>query len=146
MPLRNHRVKVRGLPMHALVSRTYKAVDRLPVVLVHGLGMSSRYMAPTAQRLASDFRVFAPDLPGFGDSGKPDHILSVPELADALAEWMSVCGLSPAALVANSFGCQIVTQLALSHPDLVDRLVLQGPTGDPCMRTPSRQLVCLCRD
>src|SRR3546814_16872650 len=98
MPLLNHRVKVRGLPMHALVSRTYKAVDRLPVVLVHGLGMSSRYMAPTAQRLASDFRVFAPDLPGFGDSGKPDHILSVPELAAALAAWQSVCALSPAAV------------------------------------------------
>src|SRR3546814_12639592 len=59
---------------------------------------------------------------------------------------MSVCGLAPAALVANSFGCQIVTQLALDHPDLIDRLVLQGPTGDPCMRTSSRMLVCLCRD
>src|SRR3546814_11433128 len=95
--------------MHALASRADRAFDRLPVVLVHGLGMSSRYMAPPAQRLASDFRVFAPDLPGFGDSGKPAHILSVPELADALAEWMRVCGLSPAALVAHSFGCQIVT-------------------------------------
>ena len=39
---------------------------RPPAVLVHGLGMSGRYLAPTAERLAADFRVYAPDLPGFG--------------------------------------------------------------------------------
>ena len=59
-----------------------------PVVLVHGQVISSRYMVPTAELLAPEFRVFAPDLPGFGLSGKPKRVLTVPELADALTGWM----------------------------------------------------------
>src|SRR4051812_29858976 len=44
---------------------------RPPVVLVHGLVISSRYMVPLARALAPDFPVYAPDLPGFGESGGP---------------------------------------------------------------------------
>jgi pimeloyl-ACP methyl ester carboxylesterase len=41
------------------------------IVLVHGLGLSGRYMLPLAARLAADHQVFLPDLPGFGDSSHP---------------------------------------------------------------------------
>src|SRR5687767_14905256 len=58
--------EVHDLRMHALVSTEPVPRDRLPVVLVHGLGVSSRYMVPIARHLAPDFRVFAPDLQGFG--------------------------------------------------------------------------------
>ncbi len=55
------------------------------VVLVHGLVVSSRYMVPTAERLAPHCRVFAPDLPGFGGSEKPPRVLDVAGLSDALS-------------------------------------------------------------
>lgn len=55
------------------------------VALVHGLGLSGRYMLPTARHLAPHFPVYVPDLPGFGDSSKPAKALDVPALADALA-------------------------------------------------------------
>src|SRR5439155_6602658 len=42
-----------------------------PVVLLHGLGATNASMLPTLWDLARDHRVIAPDLPGFGDSGKP---------------------------------------------------------------------------
>jgi pimeloyl-ACP methyl ester carboxylesterase len=58
------------------------------VVLVHGIGVSSRYMTPIAIELAATCKVYAPDLPGFGLSAKPSRILDVPALADALAAWM----------------------------------------------------------
>jgi len=55
------------------------------VVLVHGLGTSSLYIVPTAVRLAQDFRVYAPDLPGFGHSdgrhGRRQVRRRLPELA-----------------------------------------------------------------
>jgi pimeloyl-ACP methyl ester carboxylesterase len=79
------RTHIGGLTMHARVSVDPVPRDRLPVILVHGLGMSSRYMIPLAKHLAPHIRVYAPDLPGFGLSGKPDHVLTVGELADALA-------------------------------------------------------------
>ena len=100
-------------------------------MLVHGLVIPSRYMVP----LAPDFPVYAPDLPGFGESDKPRRVLAVPELAEALHAWMRAIGLPRAALVANSFGCQIVAELAARHPEAVDRLVLQGPTVDAGARS-----------
>src|SRR4051812_8359907 len=65
-----------------------------PVVLVHGVGVSGRYMLPTARELAPHHPVFVPDLPGFGRSEKPPHIYNVAELADALAGWMQGLGLA----------------------------------------------------
>jgi pimeloyl-ACP methyl ester carboxylesterase len=54
---------VGGLPMHARVSVEPVPAGSPAIVLVHGLGVASRYMVPTAERLASVYRVYAPDLP-----------------------------------------------------------------------------------
>jgi pimeloyl-ACP methyl ester carboxylesterase len=107
---------------------------RLPIVLVHGLVISSRYMEPLAEALGRHFTVLAPDLPGFGESTKPRHALTLPELADCLYSWLRAKGIDRAFLIGNSFGCQILAELALRHPEVVDRLVLQGPTTDPAAR------------
>jgi len=119
--------EVNGLPVYALVS-VHSPVEAKAVVLVHGLGLSGTYLMPTAKALARDYRVFVPDLPGFGRSGKPDHVADVPELADDLAAWMAVIGLEKAALLGNSFGCQIIVECAVRHPERVERAILQGPT------------------
>jgi 2-hydroxy-6-oxonona-2,4-dienedioate hydrolase len=133
-------ISVDGLPMHARVSAD-PAPDKAPtVVLVHGIGISSRYMVPTAERLAPFFRVYAPDLPGFGRSAKPSHVLNLTELADALDGWMQAVGLERATLLGNSFGCQIIAEFALRHPERVERAVLQGPTVDPKARTALQQI------
>src|SRR3982751_3131372 len=105
------------------------------VILVHGMVISSRYMVPTAERLAPLCDVYAVDLPGYGKSAKPARVLSLAELADALAAWMKAAGLEKAHLVGNSFGCQIIVEFALRHPARVNRIVLQGPTVDPEARS-----------
>ncbi len=84
----------------------------LPVILIHGLGASSRYMVPAALCLAADVHVYALDLPGFGQSDKPPHALNVSELSDALDAWMRVEGIERAALVGHSLGCLVVTDFA----------------------------------
>ncbi len=132
---------VEGLRMHALASLDPVAANSPTVVLVHGLVVSSRYMAPTAARLAPYCRVYAPDLPGFGKSAKPPHVLNLPQLADALAAWMQALGIGTATLLGNSFGCQIVAEFALRHPERIDRAVLVGPTVDPAGRPLLRQVV-----
>jgi pimeloyl-ACP methyl ester carboxylesterase len=127
---------VGSLMMHARVAR-HSTLDGAPVVvMVHGLGVSSRYMVPTAARLASACRVYAPDLPGFGKSSKPTEVLDVPGLADALHDWMRACGLPRATLLGNSCGCQVLVDLAMRFPECVERLVLVGPTTDPSRRGP----------
>jgi 2-hydroxy-6-oxonona-2,4-dienedioate hydrolase len=103
---------------------------RLPIVLCHGFGVSSRYMVPLAEALARDFRVYAPNLPGFGRSNRPADVLDIGGLAEALAAWMAALGLGPAALIGNSLGCQVIVEVALRHRERVACLVLQGPTPD----------------
>jgi 2-hydroxy-6-oxonona-2,4-dienedioate hydrolase len=85
-------------------------------------------------------RVFAPDLPGFGRSPKPWRVLSLTELADTLAEWLQAARLTRPTLVGNSFGCQIIIDLAVRYPALLAGAVLNGPTVDPQARTYKGQL------
>lgn len=124
-----------GLSMHTRLAIGPASPTAGAVVLVHGLSVSSGYMVPTAVQLAPYYRVYAPDLPGFGKSARPSHILSVPELADALAAWMQVMGLPSAILLGNSLGCQIIVHLALQYPERITHAVLVGPTMDPKART-----------
>jgi 2-hydroxy-6-oxonona-2,4-dienedioate hydrolase len=140
MPLTSLWTKVPGGEMHIRTNLYPPPADVPVVVLVHGMVISSSYMVPTAERLALLCRVYAPDLPGYGQSYKPWPILLLPQLADALAIWMDTVGIPKAHLVGNSFGCQIIAEFALRYPDRVDRIVLQGPTVDPQARTLSQQL------
>ena len=113
--------------------------SRSTVVLVPGIGLSHRVMLPIAELLAPHFAVRAPDPPGFGRSDKPRRPLEVPELADALAAWIEAAGIGRPALVGNSFGCQIIVELAARHPNRVACAVLQGPTMDAAARSLPRQ-------
>ena len=125
-----------GLRIHARVSADRPpASGGVPVVLVHGLVVSSLYMLPTAERLALFYSVLAPDLPGFGKSDKPARALDVTELADALGAWIDAAGLGPAVLVGNSLGCQVIADMAARGPHRVAGVVLTGPTVDPAGHT-----------
>ena len=123
-------VEVGGLRMHARAAIDAAHGLVLPVVLVHGLVVSSRYMIPLAERLAARTHVYAPDLPGFGKSDHPDLPLDISGLADVLAGWMRATGIACAALIGNSMGCQVIVDMALRYPSLVARAVLIGPTTD----------------
>lgn len=130
---------VNGLGMHARVSGG-GASGGPPVVLVHGLVVSGRYMVPLMDELASSHAVYAPDLPGFGRSEGPARALDVAGLADALAAWMRAVGLRRVVLVGNSMGCQVIVCLVARHPGLVEKVVLQGPVMDPRARTMPPQI------
>ena len=103
------------------------AGDGPPLVLVHGLGVSSLYFAPALRELSRDFACRAPDLPGYGKSPKPRDALGVRRLADVLLALLD----APTLLVANSFGCQVAVEAAVRDPARVRALVLVGPTYDP---------------
>lgn len=116
------------------------------LVLVHGLGMSGRYLVPTLRRLAAEYRVFAPDLPGFGRSSRPRRPLTLPELADALVAWMDAVGLDRAGLLGHSLGAQVIAHLAERHPHRVACLLLVSPSRDPGARWPWQQTLRLLAD
>jgi 2-hydroxy-6-oxonona-2,4-dienedioate hydrolase len=121
--------------IYSRVSTVATERSTTPVVLVHGFGISSSYFVPTAERLATEFDVYAPDLPGHGRSDKPHEPLDIPRLADVLRDWMDSMAIPKAMFVGNSMGCQVLADLAVRHPHRVERLVLIAPTIDPHART-----------
>lgn len=135
---------VRGVPVF---SREWLRVRKdPPVVLVHGLGVSSKALAPLGDALSDDFRVHALDLPGFGQSGRPERAGGVRALAEDLVAWMEARGLGPSLLVANSLGCHVIVEAARLRPDLVERIVLAGPALDPSRPSLLEQAVSWLRD
>jgi pimeloyl-ACP methyl ester carboxylesterase len=115
-------------------------------VLVHGLGVSARYFLPLMERLAGDAEVHAPELPGCGRSSRPARVLSVPEQAQVVSDWLDAVALPAVDVVANSLGCQIALELAAARPERVRTLVLVGPTTDAAARSFPRQLARLLAD
>ncbi|MFI7650474.1 alpha/beta fold hydrolase [Micromonospora sp. NPDC049460] len=106
-----------------------------PVVLVHGLAVSHRYLTPLALALADTHPVYAPDLPGFGLTERPGTAYDVARHANHLAAWLAAYRMPPVCLVGHSFGAEVVAALAARQPDAVRALVLAGPTSDPAARS-----------
>ena len=132
---------VRGVRMYSVACGAGS-----PVVLVHGYGVSSTYMLPLARTLASCCSVLVPDLPGQGRSGPPRGPGDIACLAEALGDWLDASGLIQPIFVANSMGCQIVTELAVRRPQRVGPMVLIGPTVDPARRRARHQAFAALRD
>jgi pimeloyl-ACP methyl ester carboxylesterase len=130
-----------GLRFHAV-----RVGAGAPVVLVHGYGVSGRYMLPLARALAPTCSVFVPDLPGHGRSQSAIVPPGIDSHAGALARWLVEMGLERPAIVANSMGCQVVTKLAEQFPDRVGPMVLIGPTVDPERRRARHQVFDALRD
>jgi CBS domain-containing protein len=108
-------VEVDGRPIH-FVTSTVPVDPHPPLVLVHGVGLSHRYLMPYTVRLAEHFRVFVPDQPGFGLSYKPQRVLSLPELADWFPDWMDAIGMELAASMGNSKARAAVRPTPLDAP------------------------------
>jgi 2-hydroxy-6-oxonona-2,4-dienedioate hydrolase len=134
-PLASVYDDVNGVRIHARVSTRAFADGRTRLVFVHGLGASVRYLEPTMTALAGEHPLVGIDLPGFGRSGTPPHALDTAGLAIALTNWLDVRGIGPAIFIGNSFGCQVIVELATRDPMRVIGLVLNAPTMDPAHRT-----------
>jgi pimeloyl-ACP methyl ester carboxylesterase len=113
---------VEGLRIHCLMAgRTGPAV-----LLLHGSGFDAAgvSLAPAMHSLATGCRVYAPDLPGFGDSDPKSDRWGFSEYSAFLSPLLAVLGLERASLVGLSMGGGIALGFALMAPEKVDRLVL----------------------
>jgi len=85
------------------------------LLLVHGTGAATHSWRDLLPLLAQDFRVVAPDLPGHGFTATPSRRrLTLPGMAAALAELVSVLGVAPAHAGGHSAGAAILAQMCLS--------------------------------
>ncbi|MGB7983043.1 MAG: alpha/beta fold hydrolase [Candidatus Nanopelagicales bacterium] len=120
--------------------------DAPPMIHQHGFAISGTYMLPTAARLTDAFRVYVPDLPGFGRSPKPEVSLTIEGLGTALNHFMDSVGIEQAILVGNSLGCAIIAELIAEAPEKVSRAVLVSLAGGAHNRPLAKALVQMARD
>ena len=140
-PLLSRRDDVGDVSIHSRVGGVGP-----PVVLMHGYGVSGRYLLPLGTVLVDRCATYVPDLPGRGRRGQTAPATGIGDLADALGDWLDVMGLSSPAFVANSMGCQIVTELAVRRPCRVGPMVLIAPTIEPARRAARHQIFRALRD
>jgi len=141
--IESRAVIVGGHRMHYLVEGP---VNGPVIVLIHGLSGRAedwRNLAPYLTK--AGFRVYLPDLPGFGRSDQPaDFSYSVPDQAAMVASFLDALGLKQVDLGGWSMGGWIVQRVALDHPDRIRRLILfdsagifEKPTWDTRLFTPT---------
>jgi pimeloyl-ACP methyl ester carboxylesterase len=106
-----------------------------PVLLfVHGLGYDRFGWGPLPDLLAADFRVVVFDNRGVGDSDVPDGPYAVSQMAEDAVAVLDAAGVERAHVLGVSLGGYIAQELALTHPNRVDRLVLVSTApGGPRM-------------
>lgn len=99
----------------------------MPLVCVHGWPETKRIFWKVIEPLAAaGFEVIVPDLRGFGDSEVgPDGFHDVPVHShDLYALVHDVLGHERVVLLGGDLGGPVIQDLALRHPEWVDRMVL----------------------
>lgn len=98
-----------------------------PLLLIHGLGGSTRTWSTVVDELSAQREVIAVDLPGFGQSPTLPGPVSVAALADAVADFIAEQGLDGVDVLGNSLGGQIA--LELKRRGAVGSVVALDPSG-----------------
>jgi pimeloyl-ACP methyl ester carboxylesterase len=93
------------------------------IVIVHGLLGAARNWTGMAKELAAGHRVFALDLRNHGRSPWA-ATMSFDEMTDDLAGFVGRQGLGAVALIGHSLGGKVAMRLALTRPELIERLVV----------------------
>ena len=102
-----------------------------PVLFVHGAGTHGPLWTDDLQALAATHRVIVPTRRGY--PGSPPSPQDWSAHGDDMAGVLDRAGVASAAVIGHSAGCIVALDLALRHPDRVERLVLL----DPAVRTRS---------
>jgi len=116
----------------------YEAIGRGPPLLfIHGWLGSWRYWVPTMEELSIEYRTYALDLWGFGDSDRLDGHYDVESYVTLVRDFITTLGIKPPIpLVGHALGAVTAVLLAARHPDMVSRVMavslpLLGETLNP---------------
>lgn len=99
------------------------------LLLIHGLGTYAKGWIKNIDALATNNRVIAVDLPGYGKSDKGYYKYTMDFYAKVLTELLDNLGIEKVTPIGHSMGGQIAMTMALDYSDRVDKLVLISPAG-----------------
>ncbi|MBC8135272.1 MAG: alpha/beta hydrolase [Fibrella sp.] len=103
--------------------------DAPAVLLLHGFPTSSHMFRNLMPALADDFRLIAPDYPGYGNSGMPtvdEFDYSFDNLADVVDQLTEKIGVTKYSMYVQDYGAPVGYRIAVKHPERVQSLVVQN--------------------
>jgi pimeloyl-ACP methyl ester carboxylesterase len=109
--------------------KTLGSPDAPPLVVLHApeIGASAHEMLPILAPLAQTYRVYAPDLPGFGLSDRPALTYSALLYREFCQDFLRDVVQRPATLLASGLSCHYAIAVAANSPDLCSDLILIAP-------------------
>jgi pimeloyl-ACP methyl ester carboxylesterase len=117
--IQSRNIAVNGRDVHY-----YTAGQGEPLVVVHGGGADARSWLRNIEVLAEKYTVYAPDLPGFGQSQPLEGDYYIPEMAEFVESFADSLGLKYYYLMGHSVGGGVALHCALRSPQKVKKLVL----------------------
>mgnify|MGYP006281661993 CR=1 FL=1 len=106
-----------------------------PLLLIHGLGSSSRDWFKQVDYFANRYRVLRVDLRGHGRSERPPGPYHIAQFARDVAVCLRRLDAAPAHVVGLSMGGMVALQLAADAPHLVRSLVVANSVADTRLQT-----------
>jgi pimeloyl-ACP methyl ester carboxylesterase len=123
-PAHQRWIEVDGTPANVV-----ELGEGRPLLFVHGLSGCWQNWLENIPHFARTHRVIAVDLPGFGASPLPREPISVGGYARFLEGVCDALSIDAAAVVGNSMGGHIASELAIASPQRVERLMLVSAAG-----------------
>ncbi|MBB4278351.1 alpha/beta fold hydrolase [Rhizobium mongolense] len=120
-----NRVKVNGMQIYYEVSGHGD-----PLVVLHGAYMNIPSMGTIIPKLAKTHKVYAIELQGHGRTTDIDRPITYPNLADDVAAFMDAVGLKKADIFGYSMGAAAGLQVAIRHPEKVNKLIAASVAYD----------------
>ncbi len=99
------------------------------LLFVHGLGANLKAWQKNVDSLSTHYRCIAPDLPGYGKSGKGDYPYGMAFFAGAVRAFCDTLDLRNVVLIGHSMGGQVALTMALADTSRLAKLVLIAPAG-----------------
>ena len=97
------------------------------LLCVHDLPGSGRVFARFLALAGLDRSVYAPDLPGFGESDPPTPAAAITDYSEALGDFLDSMRLRHVDVLGQRAGALVATELALARPAQIRRVVLVSP-------------------
>jgi pimeloyl-ACP methyl ester carboxylesterase len=127
-PIPLQHIEINGLRIAE--AQTGSDSGHLPVLLLHGWGVDINLVWPLAVRLAPlGYRVYALDLPGFGQSAPPPVAWDAHDYARMVLAYLDYHDLARVNLFGHSFGGRLGLLLGAEHGDRIARMVLANSAG-----------------
>jgi len=118
-------VEVRGITTHMFEAGPPGAA---PLLYLHDHGLGNLWLE-YHQGLAQSFHVFAPDIPGYGLTGRPEWMRDMSDYILYFRDLLDQLGLDKALVVGHSLGGWMAAELAVWYPERVGKLVLSNALG-----------------